>query len=189
MGVVPFNVISRSLLVGLAVGVLAGCDTMKQDFQAFGDSLTPVSPQQAARWMVDPHDPDNRRKGVVLISNSTFGGADPYVAVYRDYTSYETNALVKAAAVTALGRHGLANETVDLTRRAVRLARAAAIAWSTVTPAWMSAPPVLRGCAQVKNEAVARAWSPGPSPCDLPPSISSPPNTVTRPPSPPSGWT
>ena len=32
---------------------------------------------------------------------------------------------------SALGRHGLANETVDLTRRAVRLARAAAIAWST----------------------------------------------------------
>ena len=32
-----------------------------------------------------------------------------------------------------------------------------AIAWSTETPAWMSAPPVLRGCAQVKNDAVARA--------------------------------
>jgi len=96
----------RVLVCFAALAALAACDTMKQDLQAFGDSLTPVSPSQAARWMVDMNDADNRRRGLVLISNAPFGGAEVYVAIYRDDVLYETNPLVKAAAITALGRHG-----------------------------------------------------------------------------------
>ena len=93
--------------VGLfASAGLAGCETMRQDFSAFGQGLMPVSPEQASSWMVDPTDPDNRRKGTVLISNSPFGGQDVYVSWYRDSVLQESDPLVKAMAISALGRHG-----------------------------------------------------------------------------------
>ena len=76
--------------------------------------MTPVSPEQAARWMVDPNDPDNRRKGTVLISNAPFGGEDAYVRVYRDYVRNERDPLVKAAAITALGRWGDPEDAVAI---------------------------------------------------------------------------
>jgi hypothetical protein len=85
---------------------VAGCTTIKQDFDDFAESLTPRTPAEAARMMVDPHDPDDRRRGTVLIANSPFGGADAYVAVYRDRVEHETDPLVKAASITALGRYG-----------------------------------------------------------------------------------
>ena len=90
----------------LAAGGLAGCSNMGQDLSEFGASLTPTTPEEAARMMVDPYDPDNRRKGIVLIANSPFGGADAYMAVYRDRVGRETDPLAKAAAITALGRYG-----------------------------------------------------------------------------------
>jgi hypothetical protein len=88
------------------VGALAGCQTLGQDLSEMGDALTPTSPGEAARMMVDPHDPDNRRRGTVLIANSTFGGADPYMAAYRDMVVNEPDPLARAEAITALGRFG-----------------------------------------------------------------------------------
>jgi hypothetical protein len=90
----------------VAVWGLAGCGNIGQDLSEFGDSLSPVTPSEAARMMVDPHDPDNRRAGTVLISNSPFGGADAYLGVYRDRVAHETDPLAKAASITALGRYG-----------------------------------------------------------------------------------
>ncbi len=84
----------------------AGCETMSQDFSDLGDKIMPTSPQTAARMMVDPYDADNRREGTVLIANSPFGGADAYLAVYRDRVAHETDPLVKAACINALGRYG-----------------------------------------------------------------------------------
>lgn len=89
-----------------AVCALAGCSTAGQDLSEFGDSLTPTSPGEAARMMVDPYDPDSRRQGTVLIANSPFGGADAYMAVYRDMVSNEPDPLARAEAITALGRYG-----------------------------------------------------------------------------------
>jgi hypothetical protein len=89
-----------------AVCALAGCSSMGQDLSEFGESLSPTTPSEAARMMVDPHDPDNRRRGIVLIANSPFGGADAYLAVYRDRVVHETDPLTRAAAITALGRYG-----------------------------------------------------------------------------------
>ncbi len=110
------------LLAG--VGLLApagvvGCETMRQDFSDFGEGLMPVSPEQASAWMVDPTDPDNRRRGTVLISNSAFGGQDVYVSWYRDSVLQERDPLVKAVAISALGRHGVPD---DALRIAVSLA-------------------------------------------------------------------
>ena len=83
-----------------------GCSTIGDDLSDLGDSLTPVSPPEAARMMVDPYDPDNRRRGTVLISNSPFGGSDAYLTLYRDRAKYETDPLVRAASLAALGRYG-----------------------------------------------------------------------------------
>lgn len=96
----------RSAAGLLAVACVAGCQTISQDMGEIGDSIVPKTPQVAARMMVDPYDPDNRRKGTVLIANSPFGGADAYVAMYRDRVVNESNPLVKAASITALGRYG-----------------------------------------------------------------------------------
>lgn len=71
-----------------------------------GQGLIPPSPEQAARMMLDPYDPDNRRRGTVLISNAPFGGSAPYLAAYRDRVRNETDPLVKAASIAALGRFG-----------------------------------------------------------------------------------
>jgi HEAT repeat protein len=89
-----------------AVCALAGCSTMGQDFGELGAALTPTTPSQAARMMMDPYDPDNRRKGTALIANSPFGGADPYLAVYRDMVVNEPDPLARAEAIEALGRYG-----------------------------------------------------------------------------------
>ncbi len=91
--------------VALAV-LLTGCSTVGEDLASFGDSLVPLSARQAARLMVDPHDPENRRLGTVAIANSPFGGSDPYLALYRDRAGHEPDPLVKAISITALGRHG-----------------------------------------------------------------------------------
>jgi hypothetical protein len=95
-------------MIGLTVGVvvLGGCKSLGQDLNEVGNSLTPTSPSEAARMMIDPHDPDNRRRGTVLISNSPFGGADAYMALYRDRVLSERDPLVLAASITALGRYG-----------------------------------------------------------------------------------
>jgi hypothetical protein len=56
----------------------------------------------------------------------------------------------------------------------------AAITWSIEMPTWMSAPPVLRGCAQVRNDDAGARMVTGPSPCARPPSRARPRNTVRR---------
>ena len=85
---------------------------MRQDFGEFGESITPVSPDAAAKMMMDFSDPDNRRRGTVLISNSPFGGTDVYVQWYRDSVATETDPLVKAASIAALGRFGRPEDAV-----------------------------------------------------------------------------
>ncbi len=108
---------NAGLTIGAGLLVLAaavGCDTMRQDFGEFGDSIMPVSPDEAARMMMDFSDPDNRRKGTVMISNSAFGGTDVYVQWYRDSLSTETDPLVKAASVSALGRFGVPQDAVAI---------------------------------------------------------------------------
>lgn len=91
-------------LLGLAVAG-AGCDTIGADIDALGQSLFPPSPTQAALWAID-RDPDLRRQGTLLLANATFGGAPPYVALYRDYVIADPDPLVRAVAIRALAKHG-----------------------------------------------------------------------------------
>jgi hypothetical protein len=102
-GWVPLRRGALLVLLGCA---LFGCETISQDLNDFASSLMPRKPEDAARQMLDPYDPDARRQGTLLIANSPFGGVDVYVRAYRDMVMHETDPLVKAAAIRALGRHG-----------------------------------------------------------------------------------
>src|SRR5678816_4886273 len=101
-------VIVMSVAAAGMMFLVAGCDTIGQDVGDLSSSFMPPKPADAARMMLDPHDPDKRREGTVLIANSPFGGAEVYLRAYRDYIQHETNPLVKAEAIRALGRHGSA---------------------------------------------------------------------------------
>lgn len=96
----------RASLAAAAVAALGGCETASQDFNEWSQSLMPVSAGQAARLMVDPYDADNRYKGTVLIAGAPFGGENTYVAMYRDRAQHETDPLVRAASIRALGKYG-----------------------------------------------------------------------------------
>ena len=96
---------SAGFVCGAAVlWAATGCGTISQDFGAFTEDFMPPTPTEAARWMIDPHDPDDRRRGTLLISNSPFGGGEPYLEIYRDMALHERDPLAKAVALAALGR-------------------------------------------------------------------------------------
>ena len=61
---------------------------------------------------LDQDDPDRRREGVLLISNSTIGGEEVYVKLYQEYVQFEPDALTKAAAIRALARHGMPDDAL-----------------------------------------------------------------------------
>lgn len=56
--------------------------------------------------MLDPHNPDHRREGTVLIANSYFGGEPQYVGFYRESVQNEDDPTVLAVSIGALARHG-----------------------------------------------------------------------------------
>lgn len=84
----------------------AGCSSITDNVNDMLEGLTAPSPAEAARWAVDPHDPDKRRRGTNLLANAPFGGAEPYLNLYRDRVQHEPNPLVRAEVVRALARHG-----------------------------------------------------------------------------------
>ncbi|MCH8823403.1 MAG: HEAT repeat domain-containing protein [Planctomycetes bacterium] len=90
----------------------SGCSTIGDDLDALTSDLVAKTPFEAAEMMIDPHDPDRRRRGTVLISNAPFGGGDKYLSIYRDKVRNERNPLALAAALTALGRHGQTDDAI-----------------------------------------------------------------------------
>ncbi|MCE2885318.1 MAG: HEAT repeat domain-containing protein [Planctomycetaceae bacterium] len=120
------------LLSGLAL-CAGGCDTISSDFSSFAESFTPPTPAQAAQWAADPNDRENARRGTVLLANAPWGGALPYLRMYRLYAEDSLDPLVRAAALQALGRHGDPEDAVLVAKsiaspfRQVRLAAAKAL--------------------------------------------------------------
>lgn len=97
---------AKLILLPTLLITLAGCETISQDFTALSESLSTPSPLEAAEMMFDKYNADSRRRGTVLLCNSDFGGAPPYVDAYRQMVEDEANPLVLAVAVRALARHG-----------------------------------------------------------------------------------
>ncbi|MCH2148242.1 MAG: HEAT repeat domain-containing protein [Phycisphaerales bacterium] len=96
----------------LCLVALPGC--VFDDFNDVGGIFTPKTPTEAARDALDPYSPDLRREGIVLLSNATFGGAEIYLEMYRTYVADETDPLVRAAAIAALGRHGTPEDAMRI---------------------------------------------------------------------------
>lgn len=67
--------------------------------------FAPPTPEEAARWAVDPFNADNRARGTLLLANAPWGGEDVYVRLYREQIK-DADPLVKAVAVRALAMHG-----------------------------------------------------------------------------------
>ena len=103
-------VIRLASTASLACVLLAGCDTIQSDFSQFTESFSQPTPAEAAQWAADPNDRENARRGTVLLANAPWGGAPPYLRMYRLYAEESLDPLVRAAAIQALGRHG---ETSD----------------------------------------------------------------------------
>jgi hypothetical protein len=64
-----------------------------------------MTPADAAAWAADPYDADKRARGMNMLANAPFGGAEAYVKMYRERLKDE-NAPVRATACRALGLHG-----------------------------------------------------------------------------------
>jgi hypothetical protein len=96
----------------VATAFIAGCDTIGSDLSSFAESFNPPTPLQAAQWAVDTNNPENQRRGIALLASAPWGGAEAYVRLYRLYIEENTDPLVKAFAIRALGRHGDANDAL-----------------------------------------------------------------------------
>lgn len=88
--------------------------------------LKQTTVKEAAAWAADPYDADKRARGTVLLANAPFGGADAYIALYRQHVK-DDNINVKMAGARGLALHGTPEDVpalVDLTKhtdKSVRL--------------------------------------------------------------------
>lgn len=85
---------------------LVACEGAGSDLRDFGSTFTPPSPQEAAVDATNPSDPEAQRRGTVLLASAPWGGTPTYVKLYRLYVEENTDPLVRAAAILALGSHG-----------------------------------------------------------------------------------
>ncbi len=88
--------------------LLSGCESFADNRGA--DSIlelgAPASPEEAARMAINQFNADERARGTLLLANSFFGGESIYLELYEDNID-DWDAGVRAAAVRALGIHGL----------------------------------------------------------------------------------
>jgi hypothetical protein len=108
--------LARAGLAALAL-LAAGCDQMSSDFGDASSSLFPPSPAEAGRWAVDDGDPENQRRGVLLLGNAGFGGEPVYVNLYRLYIEENSDPVVKATAIQALARHAAPDDALLIARQ------------------------------------------------------------------------
>jgi hypothetical protein len=100
--------ILASLLCAAAV---PGClDPATRAQMAKSDSIlgaikTQPTPRDAAAWATDPYDADKKARGTTLVLNAPFGGADAWLALYREYLT-DPSPGVRASAARGLGLHG-----------------------------------------------------------------------------------
>jgi len=106
---------AQSLLIVVLAGVAAcglpGClkSEMRRQMAEQNSVLAPLfkqtSPAEAALWASDPHDADKRARGMNLLANAPFGGAEAYLNLYRERIK-DDSAPVRAVAARSLGLHG-----------------------------------------------------------------------------------
>lgn len=108
------------LLTGLSLwggGCLVGCESTGIGYENlyegfFGDE-PPPTPTKAVAMMFNREDADQRRAGISWIAASPFGGETEYLNAYRLFVD-DPDPGVRAAAATALGRHGILEDAITL---------------------------------------------------------------------------
>lgn len=78
---------------------------MAKSDSILGAISTQPTPRDAAAWATDTYDADKRARGVTLLANAPFGGADAYLGLYREYLK-DPFPGVRAGAARGLGMHG-----------------------------------------------------------------------------------
>ena len=96
----------------LAITGVCMSSCVVDDFNNMAEGFSPISPTQAAIMAVDQYNADERRTGITLLANSTFGGAPEYVSLYRDYVLEDSDPLVRAASIKALARFGTSDDAL-----------------------------------------------------------------------------
>lgn len=88
---------------------MGGCETMGMEPRPGATSilayLAPPSPEEAAKWAIDPYDADKRYRGTLLLAGAPFAGEPVYMRMFTD-NAKDTDPGVRAAALRALGNHG-----------------------------------------------------------------------------------
>lgn len=110
----------RLLTLGIVLSwtaCLTGCESTGFSYDAiyegfFGDE-PPPTPSVAVAMMFNREDADQRRKGITWIAASPFGGEEEYLNSYRLFVT-DPDPGVRAAAATALGRHGIVQDAMTL---------------------------------------------------------------------------
>jgi len=108
---------ARSAIVGAACAVaallspalLGGCESIG-DLRPGATSVldlgnTGPTPAEAARWAIDPYDPDKRYRGTLLLANAPFAGESVYIQLFTDNIK-DVDPGVRAAAARGIGSHG-----------------------------------------------------------------------------------
>ena len=109
------------LLVAWGLGLLVAVSACssggeKVTLQSMMRSMTGPSAKELVAWAFDPNDPDRRREGVIGLSSRDWGLKEPYLKGYAALLKTDKDPLVRAAAVSALGRAGDPKYAPDVTR-------------------------------------------------------------------------
>ncbi len=93
------------------VWALAGCSNhARPPLMELIVPLMAPTPSQVARDAFNVHDPDLRRRSVLTLCASDFGGEPPYLRLYRLLLD-DPDPTVRAACIHAIGTHGSAQDT------------------------------------------------------------------------------
>ena len=111
---------STSLQVAVVLGAAAALPACKSPLsgaagtssrQSIFEALAPTTPGEAARMALDEWNPEERRRGMLLLANAPWGGEEPYVRLYRAAME-DGDAAVRAVAIRALAMHGGGEDVV-----------------------------------------------------------------------------
>jgi len=113
----PIRRLALALMLLAGLG-LTGCSATGVSYDSFYEGIfgdePPPTPSQAVAMMFNRNDADQRRSGISWLAASGFGGEEEYLASYRLFVS-DPDPGVRAAAATALGRHGTVEDAMLLT--------------------------------------------------------------------------
>ncbi|GJM19971.1 MAG: hypothetical protein DHS20C14_21840 [Phycisphaeraceae bacterium] len=101
----PRAVLPAAALAALVAGGCSAFDSIPRGAESVTQVFSGPTPAEAAEMALDEYNPDNRFRGVQLLSNADFGGNEPYMRLYVDAVT-DADAGVRWAGVRALGRHG-----------------------------------------------------------------------------------